>query len=210
MGNQSSYTRNELINAFLCQHNEYIQKLARQSIPRSLVPPEILDLEIAELVQQVHIKLWQTLQKRSIMNPHAYIRVTVRTVAIDMIRRRKLGVPLLTIDYDDEFYLEQSMLIPEYQQDPVYEVEERELLAAGLKRVIPIILALPRRQRYAMLCTLKDQIDDIILLIDIFKEAGIDITTIHWPGDKDEVQRLKASLSASRKKLQLLRDYLSK
>jgi DNA-directed RNA polymerase specialized sigma24 family protein len=48
---------------------------------------------------------------------------------------------------------------------------------------------------------MQDQLEDILPLVEAFMDHGMDIEAINWPMEKDEMQRLRASLSIARKKL---------
>jgi hypothetical protein len=56
-----------------------------------------------------------------------------------------------------------------------------------------------------MVCALKDQIADILPLVDLFLPCGIDIESMHWSETAGELQSERTSLSVARKKLRTLR-----
>ena len=87
-------------------------------------------------------------------------------------------------------------------QDPSYGIEVGKIDPELLTRLAKAILALPPRQRQAMLCALKDRKDDALPLINTLKVYSIDIEAMDWLEEQHEVQQLKASLSIARKKLQ--------
>ena len=74
--------------------NKYIFSLAWRKIPRYMIHPEELDLEVDELAQQTRIKLWQALQKAHIASPMAYTGVIVFTESANMQRRYRPKHPL--------------------------------------------------------------------------------------------------------------------
>src|SRR5205085_6783159 len=113
------------------------------------------------------------------------------------IRRRqsKLTSPL-PMDQDGELYQGRVLLVPsDGMQDPAFEFERKELIA----EVVNDVLTLPPIQRYAMICTLKDEIGDTFPLAETFRKHGIDIETINWPRERMELQKLQSSLSVARK-----------
>jgi len=161
--------------------------------------------EIEDLIQKVRIKLWLTLQRKLINNLKAYVRCIVFTEAIDMVRqyRSTLSLPL---DEDGELY--HGSLIygqSEGTQDPSYEIEQAEELDDAVQNIFEAIVRLPPRQQQAMICSLKDQIDDVCPIIDALRDRLIDVDKANWPEEKNELQSLRASLSVARKKLLSIR-----
>jgi DNA-directed RNA polymerase specialized sigma24 family protein len=189
------------IEQFLEQLDAYIVTLVRKKIPRYIVLPEVLDLEIDELVQKVRIKIWLACKSKCIANPKAYINRIVYTEVVDMLRQHKPTLQLL-IDDDGELYQGNTIVkAGEEMQDPASKFEEKEALAEYIVKAIDGILELPPCQEQAMICSLKDQVDDVAQLIQAFKAHKVDIERINWPAEKADKQRLKASLTVCRKKL---------
>jgi hypothetical protein len=85
--------------------------------------------------------------------------------------------------------------------DPEDEVLQQMEGESLLNEVIERVLELPPRQKQAMICQLQDQVDDLVELIDAFKQHRCDIEQIQWPAGKAEKQLLRASLSAARRNL---------
>ena len=196
----SDYNSEE-IDEILRQHEDYIFALAREKVPRHLVSPELLDLEIQELAQRSRIKLWRTLQKTRITYIKAYIRAIVHSVSMDMIRGYRPDLPLL-LDEDGEIYQGNVLATcSEGMQDPLYELEQQERVSEYITRVVSVLRSLPPCQRQAMICSLKDQLGDTLTLAQVFKNFEINIEAVRWPSKKKEVQNLRASLSVTRKKL---------
>jgi DNA-directed RNA polymerase specialized sigma24 family protein len=189
---------------FLVEQDGHIQAEARKAVPSNLFSEEILDLETDELMQNMRIKLWLARQSRSIIHPKAYIRTIAYTAAIDMVRRHRPTVPLFG-DTDGELGLG-NLLVAQGEgfQDPAYEIASGEIDTDFLAKLVEAILALPPRQRQAMLYALKDRKDDAFPLINALKVYGIDIEAMSWPDEENEVHLLKASLVVARKKLQWL------
>jgi DNA-directed RNA polymerase specialized sigma24 family protein len=196
--------------AILEQSDQYILALARRNVPRQVSSPETFDLEADELAQNTRIKFWQALQKKEqIVNTRAYVRCIVRNEAVNMVRAHKPGLPL-QVDTDGELCCGNTRIsISDGMQDPAYSLEQAEAWTDCVKDVAAAIHTLPPRQRQAMICSLKEQVDDVQLLSGPFRDFEMDIETAQWPEEKDDIQRLKASLSASRKKLRpLLEQYV--
>lgn len=200
----SDYDANE-IEEILRQNDSYIFALAQEKISRHLVSPEVLDLEINELAQRSRIKLWRTLQKRPITHIRAYIRCIVHSETIDMARSYKPSLPL-PVDEDGELYQGDVIVTAsEGMQDPLYELEQKEMTAEYITQTVEMLRSLPPRQRQAMICSLKDQLDDVLTLTRAFKKRGINIQIMKWPSKEKEMKVLKASLSVAHKKLRLLK-----
>jgi RNA polymerase sigma factor (sigma-70 family) len=194
------------IDALLEQLDDYIRMLAYQHIPRQLSSPSTYDLDASELAQMTRIKLWQALQRGYISNTNlttvkAYTRTIVRNESVNMLRQHKHTLPL-PIDDDGELFCGQLLTTAsEGMQDPSYVLEQQERLTESAHNAANAIEALPNRQRTAMLCELKDHIDDILPMLDHFKTGKTEIATVKWPQEKKDVHSFKASLSISRKKL---------
>ena len=200
------YDANE-IDEILRQNDGYILALAREKVPCHIASPEVLDLEIHELAQRTRIKLWRTLQKIHITHLRAYIRCIVHSESMDMVRRYKLNLPL-PVDEDGELYQGDVLVAPsEGMQDPLYELEQKEMATEYITQAVDVLRSLSPCQRQVMICSLKDQLDDVLTLTKAFKKFEINIETVRWPSKKKEVKNLKASLSTARKKL---RSHLSR
>src|SRR5579884_1981935 len=197
----SAYDSDFDAEEILERHDEYIMSLARKNIPRNIVPSEDMDLEIDELAQNSRIKLWLALRKQQITYLKAYIRRILQTETVNMVRQRKLTLPL-PIDEDGELY-QGNLLVTasEEMQDPLDELEREETIAEYITKTIDDVLKLPSHQQFAMICSLKDQLDDLLLLIEGFKDHNVDIEEVNWPEEKEKIQRIRASLSIARKKL---------
>jgi len=199
-----STTPETLIEEILEQVDSYIASLAWKNIPLSIVPIEVVDLEVDELIQNVRIKLWAALKRQPLRNIKAYIKCIVQTEVVDMIRRHKPTLPLL-IDEDGELCQDKvvatHIVYSEGMQDPAYEFEQEEKFNDCVVRATEAVCELPARQRYALICSLKDKLDECLQLVASLKDRGQDIDEAKWPENKDDQQRLRASLSVSRKKL---------
>ena len=201
----SAYDSDSDLNELLERYDWYIKVLAQAKIPRNIVRLEMVTDEIEELAQKVRIKLWQTLRKRHVSNLKAYIQCIVYSEVIDMVRRQRPSVSLSLIE-DSELNQGRLMFAScEGAQDPGYEVEQAEELDDSLQGLSEAIVQLPPRQQYAMICSLKEQIDTALPVIDALKDQLIDVDAVSWPQEKNELQSLRVSLSVARKKLQSLK-----
>jgi hypothetical protein len=179
-------------------------------MPRSGVPLAQLDDEREDLAQRVRIKLWQTLQKRRVGNLKAYISCIVFTEVIDLLRRRRAPL-LLPLDDDEEFcWQDVPGAALKDTHDPAYQIEQEEALEAITKKAATALLHLPPRQFQAMLCALKDRIEDVLPLIEALKTSGVNVDEIHWPQAKNEVKKWRVSLFLARKRLHPLKSQWGK
>jgi DNA-directed RNA polymerase specialized sigma24 family protein len=197
----------DFANAFLLCYDSYIRSLVRKKFPSHLVHPDVLDLEIDDLVQKARVKLWFVLEKQPIINPNALITLVVRHVIIDMVRRHRPDLPLYLDAEDEPFPGHLLMSAGEWtQEDPASMFEQEEIDDTMVALIIQAIQSLPFHQRFSVLCTLHEHLDVISQFVPIFKASGIDIEAASWPDDKAALRSLKVSLSVSRKKLHLLLD----
>lgn len=162
-----------------------------------IIHPSVLDLEIDELIQRVRIKFWQALEKSDIHCPAAYLRLIIRSEFVNMVRRQKYLMSLLS----SEECLYSDTLIPGDQltSDPADEVEQQAEASICLEKAVQAIVALPPRQRLAMICALRERVDDLAQLTAAFRAYEVDIEPIQWPTNKAEKQLLQASLAPARK-----------
>lgn len=161
--------------------------------------PELLDLEKAELAQKVRINLWYALQERPIRNIKAYTRRIVHNEFVNVLRGREPPLPLPMTE-DGEMLEDNILVTPgEGMADPALEVEEQEAVANCAEKVAAAISTLPPRQKDAMTALLHERLDNLIQVVDSFKEFDMDIAAARWPAEEGEKRLLKASISAARR-----------
>ncbi len=192
------------VNTILEQLDKYIVAMAQRNVPQQISAPETRDLDVDEIAQNARIKLWQALQKDQILNARAYVRSIVYHEAINMVRSNKPKLSLFGANDGELSGGKLLMYENEALRDPAYIVEQAEQLAERAAQAAQAIQTLPPRQQRAILCTLLDNLDNVLPLLAIFKAQKLDIAAEHWPEQKAEMQLLKASLSMSRKKLRRL------
>ncbi len=151
-------------------------------------------VEIEELEQRTRIKFWRTLEKHQIHHPRSYIKHIIYSEFHDMVRQQKVQIALVDDEEGDE---EETLHTP----DPADEVERREEDIAFLHKLVRLVLKLPRRQQFAMICLLKDQVDDLALLTRTFQQYAVDINNIQWPCNSAGRKLLQASLYLARQTL---------
>jgi DNA-directed RNA polymerase specialized sigma24 family protein len=188
------------IEEILARFDPYIVSLVKNMARRSsnIARPEVLDLEIDEIIQRVRIKFWKALEAKEIEHQRAYIRTIVCNEFNDLGRKRKPPLPLLT-DGDGELYMG-NVLLSESEgfADPVVEFGKVEAMYGWMAQAAYIVTDLPPRMKLAMICHLKEQVDNGIELIKAFEKHEIDIDAINWPDDQADTKRLKASISPAR------------
>src|SRR6266700_1337403 len=171
------------------------------ALTRCIAYYELSDWERDEIVQLVWIKLARALPEKHIMNLSAYLHTTVRNEVISYLRQRKPFLTLIVSEDGEVYGGEILVSLSQGMSDPQIEVEQNAALAELLKQLVEAILTLPAVQRRAIICSLRERMDDPLLLIDVFMRHGIDITAIVWPTNSIERQRLQASCSAARRTL---------
>jgi DNA-directed RNA polymerase specialized sigma24 family protein len=199
------------INAVLEKNDTYIIALVNKKVFRNGMHADVLQLERDELAQRVRIKLWHALEKKQITSYKMYIRQIVQHEFIDMLRGDK-GVHPLPVDADGEFIpgsvLNAMFISNEGREDPSKEVEQKETSAEYLTWVAHDTIALPSHQQRAMICHLKEEVDDLLQLIKAFRVHDVSIETTQWPEEKQELHNLKSSLAPARKRLRTVREKL--
>ncbi len=189
------------IDRILEQYNTYLLRLACKGLPQGLSHPDTLDLDIDELVQNVRIKLWQALKRRHITHIGAYIRCIVRTETVNLLRRHT-AISSLPMTEDGELYQGNVLMSnSEGMGDPVYEVEQEETIEEYVTCTVNELIHFPQIQRRAMICHLKDKLDDVLLLVDTFCRHDISIEQEHWPTRKNELQSYRSSIVIAKSKL---------
>jgi hypothetical protein len=193
-------TQKESSEAVLERCNWYIEAQAKRVVRRYpvLAQQAAADLEIDELVQRVRIKFWRALERRPILYPYNYIKSIIHSEIIDMARQRKPYLPLPTDEEEQRRFWEMNGFFLADEHDPADEVEQQMESTLLLERTIPLVLNLPPRQRLAMMCALQEKVDDLMQLVDHFKDYQTDIEALRWPTEQHERRVLQASLVVAR------------
>ena len=188
------------IEEILVRFDSYVVMLVQKKACSSsnIARPEVLDLEIDEIIQRVRIKFWRALLTKHIDHHRAYIRSIVSNEFNDIGRRRKASLPLPT-DEDGELYMGDVLLSESNElADPAIAFEKEEATDDLLKLTVQVVTDLPPRMKLAMINHLKDQVDNLIRLTEAFEKREVNIKTMKWPDDPADSKRLKASLSPAR------------
>ncbi len=197
--NQDHFSVNEILEKL---DNE-LRTFASKKVPYSTFPSGVHGIELDEIIQRTRIKLWKALQKGHIARPEIYVRYIVFTEIVDMARRNKRNFCLSIDDYFDIEYGEHIAPSKNVMHNPEDAYEQKEAVVVYIKVIEDVVPRLPPHQQYAILCYLKDCLADIPQLMDILLKYGLNLEGVHWPEDKDELQKLRASASVARKKMRL-------
>ena len=200
LGGVSEKESNPDIEEILVRFDSYVVMLVQKKACSSsnIARPEVLDLEIDDIIQRVRIKFWRALLTKHIDHHRAYIRSIVNNEFNDLGRGRKAPLPLPT-DEDGELYMG-NVLVNESKElvDPAIAFEKEEAMDDLIDLTAQVVTDLPPRMNLAMINHLKDQVDDMILLTEAFEKREVNIKTMKWPDDPVDSKRLKASLSPAR------------
>ncbi len=189
-------------NEWLEEYDLYIRSQARKYVnrKRNMLHVDMLDMEIDDLAQQIRIRVWLVQQKTTIDNPKAYISRVAHNESVTMIRQLK-PVTSLPIDEEGELYQCESLFLSAMTEDPLSEIEQQEAEQYYRQEAAHAISDLPTRQRQAILCSLKDKVDDLLVWVNTCKDYNMDMDVIEWPEEGQALQSMRSSMSAARKKL---------
>ena len=182
-GSQSLITR--LVSSFI-SHTSY-----------DLITPQERPYVINDVTQNTWLKLLSS--RLEVTSPKGLVASAARSEYIDEIRRRdRRRASPLPLDQDGEL-LQGKALLPTHDgmRNPSVEYEFKEWLT----EVVGVVVQLPKRQVYALVCAMKDEVGDHCLLAELFRAHKINIERIHWPRDQKELQKLRSLLSVARRTL---------
>ena len=191
----------EEINEILEQYDNFIQFMARKNISRTTMLVGEIAAEIDELAQNIRIKLWKALEKREIQYAKSYIGAIAHNEQVNMLRKQE---PITRIITNEDGELPPTCTLVAASQevcDPTQTIEEEEMLASYSCNLPKHVVKLPPKQRHAMICALKEQVSDLLALVDMFQPHGIDVDSLAWPEEENERLSSRVSLSVARKKL---------
>jgi len=119
-----------------------------------------------------------------------------------MLRQRKGCLRLEMTEEGESIYPQETLLIgrSEEMDDPQEVLEHREDAEACLHQVMGVVRELPPRQQLALRCLLCERVDNLIALVDAFKEYRVS-GQMRWPDEPVEKQRLQTSGAPARTKI---------
>jgi DNA-directed RNA polymerase specialized sigma24 family protein len=193
------------IEAILAEYDQYLTRQVHDCMRShsDVIRPEVLDLETDELVQRVRIKFWHALQDKHIDFPKTYIKRIVNSEFIDMVRRIKPNYTLdLPMDEEGEIYQGHMLITPSVgMDDPSVEYEKRIEASERMQEIVDAVLTLPARQQQAIICDMRDRVDDLDAFTRAFKKRQATVEMWQWPQQKKEKTLLRASLNYARLKV---------
>lgn len=184
------------INAILEEHDAYITALSS----KMLATRQGIE-QIEELVQRVRIKFWQALEKQSISYYKAYIRQIIFHEIANLWRQHRPESSLALDAEGEPYYTYSPLKYCESLQDPAEIVNQQESAQELLHWTAIQMARLPHVQRHAMICELKEKVDDLSELMRVFQRNHLTVDVFHWPEFKQAKHNLKASVSPARKTL---------
>lgn len=193
------------INAILEEYDAYIRTLSQNTLAGRNAAQNAVDIDVEDLIQQVRIKFWHALEKQPITYYKAYLRQIVRHEFVNLWRQRRPD-GALPLNLEGELVCRNAHFMKRCAsvRDPAETVEQQEVVLSLLNWTACQAPCLPRQQRHAIICELKDQVDDLNLLQSVFQTNHISIEQLHWPSDKEAMHKLKASISPARKKFRVM------
>jgi DNA-directed RNA polymerase specialized sigma24 family protein len=174
---------------------------ACRKVPHYVVPLKLVHDEIDELAQDTRIKLWLAMCKGEIANPRAYARRITCNASIDVVRRYRKNPLLLVDDYGELAQSEFTAAADWGVQDPAIVYEQKESAEAFVEIIVRGLLTLPPRQQFGILCNLKNTVAVHQQFVETLAKHGLDLEAVHWPEDRAELQKLRASCSVAKRKL---------
>ncbi|GHO44328.1 RNA polymerase sigma factor [Ktedonospora formicarum] len=200
------------VDQFFEKYDAYIKAQAQHRFNKknSMAKSETYDLDVDDLTQTLRLNCWLALRQRPIENPRAYISRAAHNETVTLARQYK-PCQSLPLDDDGEFFQGRvNKTFNTQAPDPAEIVERNEDECCLLEAAIEAILKLPQTQRYAMLSSMKERVENPQDLHRLCRRHNIDLDAIQWPEKPTEVQRMRASLSVARKNkdMQNLRSFL--
>jgi DNA-directed RNA polymerase specialized sigma24 family protein len=191
------------VEAALEHYDSYIIAQVKEKARQypEIARPEARDMEIEDLIQQVRIKFWRAQEEKEISYPKAYIKQIIKNEFVDALRRLKPAFPL-PLDQEGEIYQgKMLMTASDAMADPQDVLEEQEMVNEYMDKVADAVIELSKRQKHVMICSLRDRIDDVLLLLRKFEQRQCNIQHWQWPPEKRAKQLLQASLVYARQNL---------
>jgi len=194
------------INELVARYEPYIRMQVKRKAPiyRILVHPDVLDMELDDVAENVLVGFWQKLRTGMIHHPEAYIQRMIDYAFLDILRRQKRqGVPVLLSTMSDDDPSRESLLeiCDETAPDPDIDLIQQESASQRARQIARALRQLPPRQKRAMECSLCEHLADIVQFRPTFTAYHVSIENAQWPGTEAEKRRLKASLFAARSTL---------
>jgi DNA-directed RNA polymerase specialized sigma24 family protein len=186
--------------------NASVLDLLQKHNLRSFVPLYVQSSETDDVVQTALTNVLPKLQSGHVDNLKNYLGKAIRNAASDTKRKHQHSYPL-PLDENGELYQGSPLgMSSEGWRDPADVFEQKQNLRDLIAQIVDHILTLPPHQRVAVLCEIKNIVDDIPFLAESLLQHEVNIAFIQPPIEEKEKQRQRASLYAARKKLRSSRE----
>jgi hypothetical protein len=194
----SAYDSDPCIEEILELCDPYIRRLAFKKVPRNVCRRDILD-EADELAQKIRIKLWEMLQKQTIVNPKAYTNYIAFHQAVNMVRNYD-GCLSLQISEDGE--IAKGCLVGQREEinNPETMLEGQETLDELITQVADAIAEMHTHQQQATICRLKEKMDDFPRLAVALQKRNVD-SAVEYAKESVARQKLQSSYPPAKRKL---------
>ena len=188
------------VESTLVAYDSYIVSLMRSSAYAHL---SFMDCD--DITQQVRIKMMRALQEKCITHLSRYMKSVAHNEYVSFMRRQKPTLPLLANDDEDGpgCRADELVALKEGFRDPQVEFEATNGYHECMETLVRAILVMPKVQMRVAVCFIREHMDDPLSLAAAFRRHNLDISTLQWPTDPKERQRLQASYAPVRKKLAL-------
>ncbi|HEV2661829.1 MAG TPA: hypothetical protein VGU68_14570 [Ktedonobacteraceae bacterium] len=188
------------VESTLVAYDSYIVSLMRNGAYTHL---SLMDCD--DITQQVRIKMMHALPKKRITHLSGYMKSVAHNEYVSFMRRQKPTLPLLTNDDEDGpgCRADELVALKEGFRDPQVEFEATNGYHECMETIVRAILVMPKVQMRVAVCFIRERMDDPLSLAAAFRQHNLDISTLQWPTDPKERQRLQASYAPVRKKLAL-------
>ena len=197
--NFSSSPSSHDVEAILVAYDPYIVSLMRNS-----AYPHLSFMDRDDLIQQTRIKMMHALSEKDIHHLSSYLKSVAHNEYVSFLRRQKK--PTLSLSGNDNeegsgCCENELVSTKEGFRDPQVEFEATHGYYERLETIVRTILALPKVQMRVAVCFIRERMDDPLSFAAAFRRHNLDISTLQWPTDPKEKQRLQASYAPVRKKL---------
>jgi DNA-directed RNA polymerase specialized sigma24 family protein len=182
--------KNEEIRSVLERSRTHLLKMAWQQVSQIIKTREDADLIVDEIA----------VMERDIRHPQAYLQKILENEVISSVRKRQIALSLPLDNENELAYGEALVAVSKGMNDPLYELEQLETTQELLEKIIELAVSLPHRQKWALISSLKERIDDLAGLLDALNRHNLDADGF-MPPSENEIPTYRTSLSIARKKL---------
>ncbi len=188
------------VESTLVAYDSYIVSLMKSGAYTHL---SFMDCD--DIAQQVRIKMMRALEEKCIHSLSQYMKSVAHNEYVSFMRRQKPTLPLLESDEEDiQGYRKDELIATQVGcRDPQVEFEASNSYNECIEVLVCTVIAMPKVQMRVAVCFIRERMDDPLSLASAFRRHDMDISTLQWPTEPKERQRLQASYAPVRKKLAL-------